>query len=99
MTSQIYRLALSPWERGKLFAEGLWRFRPRDDIVRIGGRAHRRKKNSRYGLILGTARKFVAGDYGERTLEYVAQTLDISFDSLRFAVWKVNQAQKKKRAA
>ena len=95
MTSTAYSLALTPWERAKAFVDGHWRFTPNPDAVTRNGKRRRRKKNARFGLILGTARDIVSGVYGDRLLEDIATEKAIMPESLRVAVWKVKRDQRR----
>lgn len=94
------RYALTPHDRRLLFADGILGFRPGSGPApRGGGHNYRRKQSCRYGLMITTARRFIAGAFGNKTRIEVAKELALDSESLKAAIWKLRHDAKKKRRA
>ncbi len=83
-------LALSRWNRVVLFADKVLGFRPTIEEPPPG-----KKSAKSAGLVKKTAFDFIAGKFGEKSLDEVAIANGLNYDSFKSTVWKIRSERRR----
>lgn len=89
-------LALSPLQRGLLFAQGALGFqpapeRPHRERPKPPGRTPGTKNSMAHGTVKNLAQRVVAGEFGGLRLSEVADRHGVGYESLKAAEWKLRK--------
>lgn len=100
LSPTLERIALTPWDRIRLFGSGVLRFRPGScPPPETGGKHYTKIAGSQYGKITEVARRVIKGEFPGMTYPQIASQEGVDSESLKAAVWRLRKRAEKGRTA